>query len=76
MRGTWSQPKLSAIISGKRSITQEIVLDLEDALGTSPEFWLGLQMGVNLWNAYRQRKHIKRILQKKPRTRQLKKAYR
>lgn len=44
--GTWSQPKLSAIISGKRSITEEIALDFADALGTSPDLWLGLQMDV------------------------------
>ena len=45
--GTWTQPKLSAIIHGTRSITEEIALDLADALGTSPEFWLGLQSDIN-----------------------------
>ena len=42
--GTWTQPKLSAIISGKRAVTEEIALDLADALGTSAEFWIGLQL--------------------------------
>jgi addiction module HigA family antidote len=41
--GSWTQPKLSAIIHGRRSITEEIALDFADALGTSPEFWVGLQ---------------------------------
>ena len=59
--GTWTQPKLSAIISGKRSITEEIALDLADALGTSPEFWLGLQSDVNLWEASQRRRKIKPI---------------
>lgn len=54
--GSWSQPKLSAIISGKRAITEEIALDLADALGTSAEFWIGLQMDVNLWEAAHKRK--------------------
>lgn len=36
--GTWTQPKLSAIIRGKRSITEKIALDFADALGASPEF--------------------------------------
>ncbi len=59
--GTWTQPKLSAIINGKRSITEEIALDLADALGTSPEFWIGLQSDVNLWEAAQNRKRIRRI---------------
>ncbi|MBI3211075.1 MAG: HigA family addiction module antidote protein, partial [Simkania negevensis] len=33
--GTWTQPKLSAIIRGKRAITEEIALDFADALGTT-----------------------------------------
>jgi addiction module HigA family antidote len=59
--GTWTQPKLSAIINGNRSITEEIALDLADALGTSPEFWIGLQSDVHLWEATQKRNKIKRI---------------
>lgn len=59
--GTWTQPKLSAIISGKRSITEEIALDFADALGTTAEFWIGLQNDVNLWEASQNRHKIKRI---------------
>lgn len=59
--GSWTQPKLSAIISGKRSITEEIALDLADALGTSPEFWMGLQADVNLWEASQRHKKIVRV---------------
>lgn len=59
--GSWTQPKLSALISGKRAITEEIALDFADALGTSPEFWLGLQADVNLWLASRKRKKIAKI---------------
>ena len=56
--GTWTQPKLSAIIHGKRSITEEIALDFADALGTSPEFWIGLQTDVHLWEAKQKRNKI------------------
>lgn len=56
--GSWTQPKLSAIIHSKRSITEEIALDFADALGTSPEFWIGLQTDVNLWEANQKRKRI------------------
>lgn len=59
--GTWTQPKLSAIIHGRRSITEEIALDLADALGTSPEFWVGLQSDVLLWEAKQKRKKIARF---------------
>ncbi len=59
--GTWTQPKLSAIIHGKRSITEEIALDFADALGTSPEFWIGLQSDVHLWEANQRRRKISPI---------------
>lgn len=57
----WTQPKLSALINGKRSITVPIALDFADALGTTPEFWLNLQMYVNLWEAKRERKKVGRL---------------
>ena len=63
--GAWSQPKLSAIITGKRSITEGIALDFADAFGTSPEFWLGLQMDIHLWEVAQKRKKIARIRPKK-----------
>lgn len=57
--GTWTQPKLSAIISGKRAITEAIALDLADALGTSAEFWINLQKDVDLWEAKKNHKKLK-----------------
>ena len=59
--GTWTQPKLSAIIRGKRGITEIIALDFADALGTSCEFWINLQNDLNLWKAKQHRKKIKRF---------------
>jgi len=56
--GSWTQPKLSAVIHGKRSITEEIALDFADALGTTPEFWIGLQIDVHLWEASRRRRKV------------------
>lgn len=58
LKGTWTQPKLSAIIGGKRAITATIALDFADALGTSPEFWINLQVDVNLWKAVHHHKKI------------------
>lgn len=65
--GSWTQPKLSAIIRGKRSVTEDIALDFADALGTSPEFWIGLQTDIHLWEAKQKRKKISPI--RLPRTR-------
>jgi len=59
--GSWTQPKLSAIIRGKRSITEEIALDFADALRTSPEFWIGLQTDIHLWEAGQKRNKISPI---------------
>lgn len=51
LSGSWTQPKLSEIVNRKRRITESIALDLADALGTSPEFWLNLQTNYDLWFA-------------------------
>jgi addiction module HigA family antidote len=74
--GTWTQPKLSAIISGKRSITEGVALDLADALGTSAEFWIGLQADVNLWEASQRRTKIKPIKSRRMSTRLFRKKAR
>lgn len=70
--GSWTQPKLSAIICGKRSITEEISLDFADALGTSPEFWIGLQTDIHLFEA--KQKHNKILPIRRPRIRKRIKA--
>lgn len=51
LEGSWTQPKISAIINKKRRVTEAIALDFADALGTSPEFWLNLQSAYDLWFA-------------------------
>jgi addiction module HigA family antidote len=56
--GSWSQPKVSAIVSGKRRITEAIALDFSDALGTSPEFWVSLQARYDLWHELQKHKKI------------------
>ncbi len=58
---SWTQPKLSAVIRGKRAVTIPIALDFADALGTSPEFWINLQNNVNLWEEMLKRKKVRRL---------------
>ena len=73
--GSWTQPKLSAVINGKRAITEDIALDFADALGTTPEFWIGLQMDIHLWEASRKRRKIAPIAKsRRIRTRRKKNA--
>lgn len=48
----WTPRKLNEIIRGKRSVTAASAIDLSEALGTSPEFWLNLQQMWDLNQAY------------------------
>lgn len=43
-----AQQKINDIARGKRSITSDTALRLAAALGTTPEFWLGLQQEYDL----------------------------
>jgi addiction module HigA family antidote len=40
--------RVSGIIAGKRAVSADTALRLARALGTTPEFWLGLQQAFDL----------------------------
>lgn len=40
--------RINEIVKGKRSITAETALRLAKAIGTSPDFWLNLQLFYDL----------------------------
>jgi len=61
----WTQPKVNEIVSGKRGITPETAMVFADAFGTTPEFWLNLQMSVDLYRAEQRHKAVKRLTQHK-----------
>ena len=42
---------LSRILNGNAGISAEMALRLSDALGTSPELWIGMQGQYDLWQA-------------------------
>lgn len=44
--------RLNEVVRGKRGVTAQTALRLSVLLGTSPEFWLNLQMTYDLWHAY------------------------
>ena len=58
----WTQPKVNEIVNGKRGITSETAMDLADAFGTTPQFWLNLQLAVDLWRAERKHKKVKSLV--------------
>ena len=47
--------RVNTIINGKRGITAETAILLSEALDTSPEIWMGLQLDHDLWHALRKR---------------------
>jgi len=55
----WSFAKINEIVHGKRGITPETALVLEDVFGASAQSWLNLQNNYDLWQALQ--KHQKRI---------------
>lgn len=51
-----SFPRLNEIIHRKRAVTPDTALRLARVLGTSADFWLGLQLDWELWHAMRSEK--------------------
>lgn len=54
----WTYARLNEIINGRRGITASSALAFADALGTTPEFWLNLQLQHDLWMGYQKHKPI------------------
>lgn len=48
-----SFPRLNEVIRGRRGVTPDTALRLARVLGTSADFWLGLQLDWDLWHAMR-----------------------
>jgi antitoxin HigA-1 len=46
--------RVNQILRARRAITAETALLLAEALGTTPQFWMNLQMNHDLWAAARQ----------------------
>lgn len=47
---------LSRLLNGKAGISADMALRLSDALGTTPELWMGMQAQYDLWTASRSRR--------------------
>jgi plasmid maintenance system antidote protein VapI len=49
-------------LNGSAGISADMALRLADALGTSPELWIGMQTQYDLWQASRRRKKVTPLL--------------
>jgi addiction module HigA family antidote len=47
---------LSRVVNGRAGISADMALRLSDALGTSPEVWIGMQAQYDLWQASKKRR--------------------
>ena len=57
-----SRVTLSRLLNGTSGVSAEMALMLSEALGTSPELWLNLQVQYDLWQASKaKRKKINRL---------------
>lgn len=56
--GTWTNTKLNELIHGRRGITVDIALAFSQALNTSPQFWLNLQMTYDLFKGMQNMEEI------------------
>ncbi len=54
----WTYAKLNEIIHEKRGVTPDTAIDLSLALGTTPMFWLNLQLHYDLWKASKYKRDI------------------
>ena len=56
---------LSRLLNGATGISPEMALRLSKALGTSPEFWYGMQVNFDLWQAKKKfRGKVRPIIQR------------
>jgi addiction module HigA family antidote len=47
---------LSRILNGSAGISADMALRLAEALGTSPDLWIGMQSQYDLWRASKRRR--------------------
>jgi len=51
--------RVNEIIKGKRSITPDTAIRLSKLFKMSPEYWLNLQMKIDLWEEFHRQKQRK-----------------
>lgn len=46
-----SFPRVNELVNGKRGVTSDTALRLSRLFGTTPDFWMNLQLTWDLWHA-------------------------
>lgn len=54
-----SRKTLSQLINGRSGISAEMAVRLSKALGTTPELWMNMQQGFDLWQAEKNMRKVK-----------------
>jgi antitoxin HigA-1 len=62
-----SANRLNEIVLGKRGITADTALRLEDRFGMRAQFWMHLQADWDLQAAIKERRHHRRVRKQAPR---------
>lgn len=57
----WTPRKVSEICTGKRAITPETAMTLEDVFGVSAQFWLNAQPACDLYKVQKKHKKAKML---------------
>lgn len=57
---------LSRILNGHASITPDIAIRLEEALGTSREMWAGMQTSYDLWKEAQKPNRVRVVSVRRP----------
>lgn len=57
----WTYARLNEIVNGKRGVTAASALCFADALETTPEFWLNLQLQYDLWNEKQNHRKVSKL---------------
>ena len=64
--------RINEIINGKRAITPDTALRFSKVFKVSPDYWLNLQMKIDLWNELHKKgekeiiRSIKSLIKKRP----------
>ena len=54
----WTYARLNEIVNQRRGITADSALAFSEAFGTTPEFWLKIQVDWDLWHAKKLHKPV------------------
>ena len=57
----WPFARVNEIVKSRRGVTPESALAFADSFGTTPEFWLNLQLNFDLWHASQAHDKYKKI---------------